>query len=98
MGRLGKQPAKVQKKGNGLSPSITFTQDPLNSYPQRMRATRRGMPCPTAWSIDILARQHQLLEATIDVVQGGRIFWVQAVPQALTQAALLMMSGFAPSS
>jgi hypothetical protein len=32
MGAIGKQPETFQKKGNGLSPSVTFTHDPLNNY------------------------------------------------------------------
>jgi replicative DNA helicase len=32
MGAIGKPPETFQKQGNDLSPSVTFTQDPLNNY------------------------------------------------------------------
>jgi hypothetical protein len=33
MGAMGRLPETFQQQGNDLSPSVTFTQDPLNNYP-----------------------------------------------------------------
>ena len=77
IGAIGKQPEQFQKKGHGLSPSVTSTYYPLNNYVRPCVGTL-GLPTGVSLGLDVgdLHRRHLRLampRAALPARAGGRL-------------------------